>query len=277
MTADLGTLLNLYVFSTGRRLFALQQVRKLADERKLADLEAHVAAAIKHDKQTLAVEQQWETTGASAPKGEAARIDALVDRTLSALCDAAQAQAEGAEPGDDIAEMAESFVKTLFPAGVAAITSLSFIEELAVIDSMIVKLKGPLAPAVKELGLTRLAKRLTTLADEYRGALSMPSPALKFGEVRAARARGQEMLLEAVAMILGKYPLSNAHDLAARTALLGPILKQNDEIGQALRARRALADVDPATGAPENGTPPAGSGDKDTQDAKAPAGKNEGP
>ena len=257
MTADLGTLLNLYVFSTGRRLFALQQVQKLAKDRGLADLDAHIAGALQHDGQTLALEKQWETSGASAPKGEAARIDTLVDRTLSALRDAAQAQAEGAEPGDEIAEMADAFLKTLFPAGVAAITNLSFIEELAVIDSMIIKLKGPLAPAVKELGLTRLAKRLTSLADEYRGALSAPSPALKFGEVRAARARGQEMLLEAVAMILGKHPLSTNQDLTARTSLLGPILKQNEEIGQAMRARRALADVDPATGAPANSAPPA--------------------
>src|SRR5829696_3051391 len=128
MTADLGTLFNLYVFSTGRRLFALQQVQKLAKERKLADLEAHVAAAIKHDRQTLALEQQWETSGAATPKGEAARIDNLVDRTLSAIRDAAQAQAEGAEPGDEIAEMAEMLLKTLFPAGVAAITNLSFVE-----------------------------------------------------------------------------------------------------------------------------------------------------
>lgn len=268
MTADLGTLLNLYVFSTGRRLFALQQVQKLASGRKLADLEAHVAAAIKHDKQTLTLEQQWETSGAAAPKGEAARIDALVDRTLSALRDAAQAQAEGAEPGDEIAEMAESFLRTLFPAGVAAITSLSFIEELAVIDSIIVKLKGPLAPAVKELGLTRLAKRLTSLADEYRGALSTPSPALKFGEVRAARARGQEMLLETVALIIGEFPLSSAQDLASRTSLLGPILKQNEEIGQALRARRALSDVDPTSGAPTSSAPQAGS-------KEAPAEKGE--
>jgi hypothetical protein len=253
MTADLGTLLNLYVFSTGRRLFALQQVQKLAKDRGLAKLEAHIAAALKHDRQTLAIEQQWETSGASAPKGEAARIDNLVDRTLSALRDAAQAQAEGAEPGDEIAEMAESLLTTLFPAGVAAITNLSFIEELAVIDSMIFKLKGPLAPAVKELGLTRLAKRLTTLADEYRGALSAPSPALKFGEVRAARARGQEMLLEVVAMVLGEHPLSTIKDLNARTELLAPILRQNEEIGQAMRARRALADVDPGTGATDSG------------------------
>jgi len=256
MTADLGTLLNLYVFSTGRRLVALQQVQKLASDRGLADLEAHVAAAIQHDRQTLALEKQWETSGASAPKSEAARIDALVDRTLHALRDAAQAQAEGSEPGDEIAEMTETFLKALFPAGVAAITNLSFVEELAVIDSMIIKLKGPLAPTVKELGLTRLAKRLTHLADEYRGALADPSPGLKFGDVRAARARGQEMLLEAVAMVLGKHPLSTHQDLASRTSLLGPILKQNEEIGQAVRARRALSDVDPATGAPEKSSTP---------------------
>jgi hypothetical protein len=256
MTADLGTLLNLYVFSTGRRLFALQQTQTIVKDRGLNEIEAHIAAAIEHDQKTVALEQQWETSGANAPKSEAVRIDGLVDRTLSAIRDAAQAQAEGAEPGDEIAEMAESLIKTLFPAGVAAITSLSFIEELAVIDAIIFKLKGPLAPAVKELGLTRLAKRLTSLADAYRGAISEPSPALNFGDVRGARARGQEMLLEVVAMILGKHPLATPLDLAARTELLGPILKQNEEIRQAMRARRSPQDLEPRAGSAESGAAP---------------------
>jgi hypothetical protein len=42
--------------------------------------------------------------------------------------------------------------------------------------------------------------------------------------------------------------------------LLAPILRQNDAIGQYLRARRAVTDVNPDTGEEEPNVPGAGQG-----------------
>jgi hypothetical protein len=49
-------------------------------------------------------------------------------------------------------------------------------------------------------------------------------------------------------MILGLYPRSTKEHLAARAALLAPILQQNEAIRQYLRSRRAVEDVNPETG-----------------------------
>jgi hypothetical protein len=58
-------------------------------------------------------------------------------------------------------------------------------------------------------------------------------------------------MLQAVAIILGKYPSDNDADLAARGKLLAPIFRQNDAIRDYLRARRPIVDINPETGEPE--------------------------
>jgi hypothetical protein len=59
MDATLSALLRFYVFSTGRRLFALTEVQKLAVDSGHAALGAHCATAIAHDRDTLQKEALW--------------------------------------------------------------------------------------------------------------------------------------------------------------------------------------------------------------------------
>lgn len=200
---------------------------------------------------------------AAAPSGGASppatKIDALVDRTLTAIRDHAQSQAAGAAPDDPIHATVAFFLKEIFPAGVQEVTVLPFVEELAAVEPILGLLQGKdLTPTVEELGLQRLVKRLAALAVQYRAALEAPAPeTLAFGKVKAARAEGQERLLQAVALIVGKHYRSTPADVAARADLLGPILEQNEAIGASMRARRTVEDVDPETGDPDpSGTAP---------------------
>ena len=253
MDSSLSTLLPLYSFSTGRRLFAFRQLHALilTPAYTFPTLETHLAAALAHDTQTRDLERRYATTPAPAPNGisEAKRVDILVDRTLSAIRDAAVAQATGADPGDPIIATSEKFVRSIFPKGVNDMTSLAFIDELAAVESIVKAFQGELAPIVTELGLTRLAKRLTKLAGEYHAVLNAPDPeVVRFGEIRAARAQGQQHLLQAVAQILGKHWRDTPEDVSARAALMAPILKQNEAIRQSLRTQRPVEDIDPVTG-----------------------------
>jgi hypothetical protein len=259
MDVALGSLINLYVFSTGRRLFAMQQVQKRAAERGFAELTTHAERAIENDRLTRQLDGRWAARQLRPVPGEDAvqRIDAVVDRTLTALRDGAESQAAVARPGDGTAEKVGGFLREIFPMGVAAVMSMTYVEELAAVDSIVAKLTGPLAPVVGELGLGRHADRLAELAVEYRAALEGPrSEPLDFGQVRAARARGHEMLLQAAAIIMGRYPLSTPEHIEARAALLGPILEQNEAIRQYFRARRMVEDVDPDTGEVDAAAPP---------------------
>src|SRR5262245_13015513 len=97
MDVSLESLFTLYTFSTGRRLYALGKVMKVAAGMKLGDLEAHCAAAIKHDRQTRALETKWAAPAATPSRVQP--VDVKVDRALVALRDAARAHADSEEDG----------------------------------------------------------------------------------------------------------------------------------------------------------------------------------
>ena len=262
MDTSLATLISLYSFSTGRRLLAFRQLRTLTQTPTYSfpTLEAHLTAALDHDDKTRTLERRYATTTTTpSSKGitEARRVDILVDRTLSAIRDAAAAQANGAEEGDPIIAVSEDFSRTVFPKGVSDMTSLSYADELSAVEGLVLAFKTELAPAIAELGLTRLAKRLASLAIDYRIAVDAPEPeVVSFGDLRAARAKGQQHLVQAVAQILGKHWRSTPEDVTARAALMAPILKQNEAIRQALRAHRTPEDVNPDTGEIDPTIPP---------------------
>lgn len=250
MDGSLESLINLYQFPTGRRLFAHKLVRARAAQDGYEKLVKHCDAAIAHDNETLNLERRWSGESATSNGNpEAQRLDILVDRTLGAIRDHALAQAAGAPDNDPIHAVVSKFVTTVYPSGVHAITSLPFIEELEAVDAIVRLLQNDLAPMVTELNLQRHAARLTSLAVDYRKALEAPPPALiEWGRIRAARADGQGLLLETVAIILGKRHSRSDEGTQERLQWLGPILQQNEAIGASYKQRRSPTDVNADTG-----------------------------
>lgn len=250
MDASLESLINLYQFPTGRRLFAHKQIRVRAEADGFDKLVKHCEKAITHDIQTQSLEKRWAgETNSSDANPDAQRIDILVDRTLGAIRDHAIAQAAGAPENDPIHSTVDNFIKKVFPAGVHAITSLPYVEELEAVDAIVHSLQHELAPIVDELNLQRHTARLTTLAIEYRKALEAPPPSLlDWGRIRAARAEGQGLLLETMAIILGKNHSRSAKGTAERLHFLEPILRQNEALGAAFKNRRSPSDINADTG-----------------------------
>lgn len=264
MDTSLSSIFDLYVFPTGRRLFALTQVMQRAKAAGHADLVKHCNAALVEDRKCLDLERRWggavaEAKGKVAPVADpnespaAHKLDPIVDRTLVAIRDHAETQRAGAPEDDPIHLTVSKFLKTLFPTGVQDVTSLAFVLELAAVDDILAKLRSKeLTPVVEELGLTRLVNRLADVNEQYRAALHAPEPeTLAFGDVRAARVQGQERLLQTVAIVLGKHYKLTPEDIAAREDLLGPILEQNAAIAAAMRSRNVVQDVNPSTGEPD--------------------------
>ena len=259
MDCSLGSLLQLNVFPTGRRLWAMRQLHHRAAERGFPELAAHAARAIEHDHITRQLDARWAARQHGPGQGEdpVQRVDAVLDRTLLALRDAAESQVAVARPADGTAEKVATLLRALFPMGVAAVASMTYTDELTAVEAIIARLRGDLAPLVADLALDRHAARLAELCAEYRAALAGPRPEpLDFGQVRAARARGQEMLLTAIALVLGRHPGNGPSDLEGRAALLAPVLEQDEIIRQYFRARRMVEDVDPDTGEIDADAPP---------------------
>jgi hypothetical protein len=253
MDATLASLLSFYVFPTGRRLRAMAEVRDAALAQGLDDLAAHCEKTIACDQLTRDLEARWsEGSDASRYAPEARHVDILVDVALGALRDAVDTAARDAAAGDPLGEAAIALEQVAFPRDVAHITTLPFSAELAELRRIVELLSDPAwAGPVNALGLGRRVARLAQLERVYAAAIALPATTVTFAEVNDARGRGQSMMLEAVATILGEHPSDRAPDVAARRALLAPILRQNEAIGGYLKARRPLEDVDPATGALE--------------------------
>lgn len=265
MNTSLSAFLDIYVFPTGRRIFALRQVAERAASLGFGELATHCQAALEHDLKCYALERKWaslatEAKSKTAPAEgglDAATLDPLVDRTLTALRDAALSQTAGAPAGDPIHTKVASFLKAIVPTGnVNDITGLSMVEEDVAVGAILALLQGSLAADVTDLGLGRLVTRLGDLHTKYHAALTAPGPQiLAFSDVKGARTMGQELLLEAIAITIGKHHGRGQADVDARNTLLGPIFEQNDAVGAAMRGRRTVVDVDPDTGNPD-ATPP---------------------
>ena len=253
MPTLLASLLTFYAFSTGRRLFALQEVKKLAVAETFTTLASHCDIAIEHDLATRVTEARWAGRKTGAQYSPLAKqLDISIDTAISALHDGLESEAKNSAPDDPLGQQAETLRQTLYPNGIAGVTALNYIDELAEVERILRTVKSAeWAPVITTLGLSRRVARIETLEPQYRSAVADPANTLAFVEVKAARTRGQSLMLQAVAIILGKYPSDSDADLAARGKLLAPILRQNDAIRDYLRARRPVVDINPDTGEPE--------------------------
>jgi hypothetical protein len=254
MDVSLTQFIKVYGFSTGRRIVAVRKIRKVALGMGAHPIIiTHTGEALEHDHNTRRLDLMWiGHRDGQLIFSELRPIDDLVDTSLTGVRDGAVSLTKGARPGDIIAAKANQFLAAIFPAGVGAVTTLQCVDQLAAVEVIAEKLQGELAPMVRELGLTLQVNRLLDLVPEYRQAIENRPASMDFNIVRQAREQGQTYLVELVALILGTYYKSNDPDhIAARAALLAPIIEQQEAIRVYRQARRPLVDLDPDTELPE--------------------------
>lgn len=259
MDASFESVIDMYVLSTGRRIHALRQCRAVAEEANLPEIVKLIDRALKHDMKTRELDLMWGNSTAKQKDDGALRVcDAKLDRLITATRDIPLSHIAGSEPKDPLALKVNAFVQDVFPAGVTAITSLPYVDQLTATEALIAKLKGQHAGLMKELGMTELVQKLTATSSEYAALQNaVVKGSLNFQDVRAARARGQRYLLQVVAMVSGTFFEDNEKHNHMRATLLRPILEQNDFIRAAQRARRTAEDVNPDTGEVEPAPVPA--------------------
>lgn len=252
---DLEVWIDVGALSTGRRLFALEEMKGEAQALgENEDVVARIDEATAHDEHTRDLEGLWGGVRAgNLDSVNMGAVDARLDKVISAVRDGAEAQRQGAPDDDPIHETVDTFLKTAMPEGVYAITSLPYVDQLSATQKLLATLRGPLAGTVSELGLTRPVNLIAQILPEYRAGLHGPGGlGVTFVPVREARLRGRRYLREIVALIVGRYNRDeDPVHRAARERLLTPLLKQV-QAARALRGRRSgngaepVAPADPA-------------------------------
>jgi hypothetical protein len=263
MPVQFSDVFNLYQFPVGRAIFALKQAISAAQKLDAPGIVGYAQKAIEAAEAALDKEVRFRAQkGAPAYSPEATDRDQQADRTLSAFNDAFHAAAVIYQGGNTaLARAAETLEREVFPRGVVAVTSLSYVEEHAFINGLLSRLEkgGDLSQEVSTLGLGGFVVRLREVSTGLGKALVRSSQGPTWDEIRAARATLQSALLRVVAAAVGQFVDDSDGAVKARTAVLGPILQQQEAIAAALKGRRgALTDVHPATGVEVPEAPVAG-------------------
>jgi hypothetical protein len=244
-------------------MYVLRQMRRLAKARGESELLAHLNHAIAHERHVLALDERWSgrsKRGQFSP--DLVEIDNLTDQTLSGLRDVIRSFIRGAKEDDAMRILAEKLLATIFPVDVNAITSLPFVEQSTAVDTIVDKLTGESHDDAQTLGLGYHTKRLSNLADSYRAALIDDDQVLTFAEVKEAREQGQELLLQAVVLVLAAYlDDRDPSHVEARAELLAPVFEQDRATRRHIRARRRRAGEEPGGEEPGGEEPGGDDGD----------------
>jgi len=244
----------LYRFPIGRRLFALSRVAEAAKRHGVTALDTWLEHALEVDRQAHEIELEWKRTGGRPIHGpKATELNHQLDRALGALDDflAGQVTVFGAET--ERGKTAADVRKALFPHGVFAVTSVSYVEEHEIASTLVRRLQDPerLGRAARVLELEDVVARLDELNTRYGAELRSPDEQLSFEQIRALRDRGQVNLLRVVTLILALFPNGGKAEAEVRGELLRPILVQNEALRSRRLRRRGAGDVDPTTGEEE--------------------------
>lgn len=250
MLVTIAFLINIYLFPTGRRLFALEQVRKRAKTMGYARIAQHAALAIDHDRRTQRMEMRSRAAPSAVFGPEAQELDSELDQSVMGLHIFLDSQIRlyGASSQRGLA--AGTIRQELFPDGPNAIIKLPYVQENQAVHGMLARLEDPdmaeAVAALPELGeaidhIRALNARFgRVLAEAQNGT----APSAE--DVRQARTRGQTLLSETVALIIAEF--AGTEKDPRRDELLEPILVQNQAIRQIRRRRRNPTDIDPDTG-----------------------------
>jgi hypothetical protein len=238
----------LYVFPTGRRVFAHRQVRERAQEAGVIRIATHVDRAIEHDRKCLQLEMRRRAMPSARFSPEAGRLDGLLDRAVTGFDGYLESHIRILGEDSDEGRAAEALRAALFPDKVGTITQLPYVQEDEAVAAVLERLRQPdLAPLAARIpNLETLLDRISALHQQYHDVLRKEHEGPTSEDVRAMQMEGQELLCCTAGMIVGHY--AETRDGKLCNWLIEPIERQSEDVRSARLRRRIPQDVDPDTG-----------------------------
>jgi len=232
------------------------------------DLASHCRSAIEAEPSVRELRRMWRAQRdrrGRAPTDPMLRtLDNQIDQTLGGIVRDLRNKARSLA-GTPTGALAETFLQEVFPTGAIDITSASWVEQTTEVADLLTVLNGERRSAVEALGLMDYVSQLASLNADFSQRLSQgPSQPLQYDQLRKAEAEAQERLLQAVAMILGRFWGQSDEHVTQRIALLKVLTEQNATVSALISARRKVTDIDPGSGAPLGEDDPAAPAPTDT-------------
>ncbi|TDP77193.1 hypothetical protein [Bradymonas sediminis] len=245
--------LNSRQLPTGRRIFALKAMRRVAEGLGEAAIVARCDRAIAADEACLRMEMTYRQgkSFATTARGGAAELDREIDAVWAGVHAVAQGQAVGE---DAVAEQASAFLKEVFPEGLAGLVKLSFEAQLAHQELLLERFDpntGDLGAQVDALGVRRHVEHLNFLVPRFRAELERENAAkVTFEQVKRARRDCLDQFAGAVFAVLTTFDTDSAEHAERRAACLAEFHRQNASVVEAYRRQSKVEDVNPETGEP---------------------------
>ncbi|MCU0689927.1 MAG: DUF6261 family protein [Polyangiaceae bacterium] len=249
-----SVLFNLYQQPPGGVIYSVEGTKQAAVRLNLPDVAQSCDACLESARAYLDRNGQWErtkNTSKARGEGEARTLDPTLDRSVAGIYNHVENLVRSFSKDHELAVAAREFSRLAFPNGAEGITSLPYAEELVAVKNLIQRSDDPddLAALVDKLSLKPMVENLRELAVKFETALRRVFPGeTTWDQLKVAAADCHERYVQLVALIAGKYNLQTPEHIAARVALLGPIMEQDARIAESRKLRRPVPDVDPNTG-----------------------------
>ena len=233
--------------NAARRRLALRRMRALAvATARVAHLVDRVDRAIAAQDRVVELEARWNAAqdDAAMHAEQARKLDVKLDRAVVVLHNTIAGVVKAFEADDPEVAMALRLLDALFPAGVAPIVNVPYVEEHALVHDMLVRLRGELAELVDVLDLERYVARVETLNEAYGAVLTQPER-LTGKHIKEMDRAGHREVLKLVSMINAEFvDDEDGEGAELHTALLQPIHDQAAEL-RMLKRRRARGGLVP--------------------------------
>ena len=252
MYDDLFDFFKLYQVKLGRAIWAATLIEKEAQD------EPQILVWTQKVKESGAKGLELKRLWAGREKKRnlfspsAIKADVKFDRALGGFYASLQADTHSFEAEDPRAIAAQRVMKVAFPEGAAAITHLSFVEQIAATREMLRGCDSEVAEEIELLGKRDFVERVRALNGELHDLIQpTEKDALTWDTVAQAERQCAGEYLQLVAVILGTVIPDSPERAQLRQRLLQPIIDQNEAIGRAFKRVRPNLDVNPANGEEE--------------------------
>lgn len=253
-TYQLESWFSLHRFSPGRRAFCARRMREAQTSVMLGDVIALCDAIIAAEREQIAVQKAWREGQAAGPGGgwtpEILALDLVLDRLIVQLRDLLAALAV---VPDDRGKAAQKLLTKHFAEGPTFYTH-AIIEEEAERVGQLVDALSRTPEDVATATVQRLVADITAKHAEYAALVNAAKKPARtsFEEVKAVDLKNQRRFLRLVMLALNATD-TDAGPTPDRQLLLSIVAEQDADIAAAIRAKRAVKDVDPDTGETEPG------------------------
>ena len=144
-------------------------------------------------------------------------------------------------------EAIERVSEAVFPNGPLKLINAKVEDQVQKAQAALAMIEARFHKDLVRLKLVTHVKVTLEAHQKLAAALKLGTSGQGYAEVIAERAALQVKLRLLIALILVEYPVKDTARRAVLDSILSPILMQDEQVGNYLRRRVAIRDVDPAT------------------------------